>query len=569
MSLKAGHESIGDSRAGVALVRGELIPLLGVLLGAVTLMATLWLAPAGLVPTADAGQYSVWSCRGPDGSPVSTEAWRLSERNAVATDFSLSDDCLTGGSLDAESAASGLGAKSQAWATFELPRGDTITGYTVWRYLHAPVVFGGTYVSAIRETSGGASVDDGCASTLVIPIYNCSTSGSISDPLDPSNEHFRPGVSLSGLDLYTGCASNSCPPTAPFPGSAFRLYRSEVQIADNFAPTVVSAGGTVTGPEPVSGRASLTITGSDPGSGIAGFSLLMDGALVAAGAPDGSPPTCSLPYTVARPCLAGGSRTFTFDTGTMSPGGHSASGTIIDAAGNSTAWGPVNFTVAEPGVPVPVPDNGVPATTTSRLRIDRAMVDHRPGRNAIISGRLVTAAGIPVAGATLTASLVNVASRNQAEKPLPATVTDSGGRFRIPVKGGGAKKVTVSYAPIKGGVPVATISATARARIAIRLKRRPARVKRGQKVTFRGKVAGGGPAVEGANVEVQAIVSGRWRTIANVTARRNGAFVWPYRFRYVERNAIFSFRAVVRRTPGWPWPTLRSKRVKVRVNGAR
>src|SRR5690606_30581803 len=99
----------------------------------------------------------------------------------------------------------------------------------------------------------------------------------------------------------------------------------------------------------------------------------------------------------------------------------------------------------------------------------------------------------------LAVKLVPLASRNQAERQLPDVLTTADGRFRIPVKGVGAKQVTVSYAPILGGVPVATATATARARVTLRLKRRPARVKRGQKVTFRGNLAGGGPAVGGAN----------------------------------------------------------------------
>lgn len=564
MSLNAGDESIGDSRTGsTAPVE---VPIHFLTLAA--LLLTVVFSMAGPPPAASAAEYSVWSCRGPDGSALSAEAWRLRTWNAGPADFASHDGCIAGGALEAESVVTGLGARSQAWATFDLPRGDVISGYTLWRYLFAPVTFGGSYVSAVRETSGGSTFDDGCASVLMIPDFTCSSSGSPSDPLDPGNEVARSGVPLDGLDLYTGCVSNSCPATAPSTGSVFRLYRSVVRIEDNFAPSVGAVDGTIAGSAPVSGRASVTVTGSDAGSGLAEVSLSLDGTPAASGPPDGSPATCSLPYTVARPCLSGGSRTFTFDTGTMSPGTHSASGTITDAAGNTTSWGPIYFQVADPVVPAPVPDNGNPATVSPRLKVDRKVVDHRAGRTAIISGRLTTETGVPVAGARLTARLAPLAANDRTERRLPDAMTATDGRFRIPVKGAGARQISVSYSPILGGPPVASVSATARARVTLHLKRRPARVKRGQKVTFRGGLAGGGPSAGGANVEIQAIVSGRWRAIANVKARRNGTFAWPYRFRYVERDAIFSFRAVVRRTLGWPWPTLRSKRVRVRVNGA-
>ncbi len=566
MAPKAGFESIGDSRAGHLLLGDMAILFLGLL----ACLGAMGLAPSSSMPSASAAEYSVWSCRGPDGSPVSADAWRLQIWNAAPSDFALSDDCQTGGSLRAESAATGLGIKAQAWAGFDLPRGDVITGYRVWRYLYAPAILGGIYVSAIQERTGGTTVDDGCASVLALPNYTCSFAGSTSDPLDPSNLRDRPGISLSGLDLYTGCISTSCPPTAPTTGSSFRLYRSQVRIADNSSPSLESIGGTIAGPDPVSGRASVTVTGTDSGGGLAAFSLNLDGAGVVSGAPDGSPATCATPYTVPRPCLRGGSRTFTFDTETMSPGQHFAAGTIVDAAGNSTPWGPVYFTVADPPEPPDrVPDNGTPATASPRLTADRSVVSHPAGREATISGRLTTETGIPVSSATLTVKMTTVGSADQSGRDLAPVTTTADGRFRVPVKGAGAKQVTVSYAPIKGSVPVASVSAMARARVTVRLKRRPARVKRGKKVRFSGRLVGGGTAVSGANVEIQAIVSGGWRAIANVRARRNGSFAWRYRFRFVERNAIFSFRALVRRTLGWPWPDLKSKRVKVKVNGAR
>lgn len=93
----------------------------------------------------------------------------------------------------------------------------------------------------------------------------------------------------------------------------------------------------------------------------------------------------------------------------------------------------------------------------------------------------------------------------------------------------------------------------------------PRRIRIGKSVTFKGQIGGGGPSVAGAAAEIQAISSGRWQTVANVRVKQGGKFVWKYRFRYVERDAIFSFRALVRDTPGWPWPTTQSKKIKVRI----
>lgn len=561
MGLTTNPESIVDSPPGKAQLLGTARRFLAL----AALTAGLLLAPAGGDPVAAAGEYQVWSCRGPDGSPISAGAWRLRAWNDAPGDFTLSGNCVAGGWIGAAAADTGLTPSSQAWATFDLPRGGEITGYRIWRYLSTPPLPGTGYVAAVRDSDAGSITERGCASSQIVPLYTCFVSGTTADPLDPSNEYARAGVSLDRLDLYTGCLTGTCPPTSPIDGPEMRIYRSVVQIADDAAPVVSSIGGTAVTAEPINGPASLTVTASDSGGGLRSISLRIDGQPVASGPPAGSPATCAVPYSIPRPCLAGGSRSFTFDTRNMSAGAHHASGTVTDAAGNSTDWGPLWFTVAETVAPTPDPDNGSPATVSPRLRFDRSLVDHRAARNAVLRGRLTTDSGAPVAGATLTARLATIPA-GKAERDLAPVRTGPDGRFAVRVRGAGAKRVTVSYAPHVGGAPVASAAATARSRIALSLRPRPKRVRRGRVVRFRGRVTGVGAAAGGANLEIQAVAGGSWRTVANVRVRANGTFVWPYRFRFVERNALFSFRAVLRRTPGWPWATATGKRVKVRVD---
>jgi hypothetical protein len=56
--------------------------------------------------------------------------------------------------------------------------------------------------------------------------------------------------------------------------------------------------------------------------------------------------------------------------------------------------------------------------------------------------------------------------------------------------------------------------------------------------------------------------------VETVTVGAGGAFDWTHRFRYVERDALFSFRAVIPKTPGWPWRTARSPRIRVAIEAA-
>ena len=104
-------------------------------------------------------------------------------------------------------------------------------------------------------------------------------------------------------------------------------------------------------------------------------------------------------------------------------------------------------------------------------------------------------------------------------------------------------------------------------KLALRLTPRPRKLRAGQTVRFLGQLRGAGKAARGAVVAIQAIAGGRWTTVDTVVADAHGNFSWSHRFRYVERDALFSFRAVVPRTPGWPWPTVRSHRIQLPIEG--
>lgn len=128
--------------------------------------------------------------------------------------------------------------------------------------------------------------------------------------------------------------------------------------------------------------------------------------------------------------------------------------------------------------------------------------------------------------------------------------------------------MTVSFAPAAGAAPTARATATVRTRLALAIRRSHGRLRRGQAVVLDGRLRGAGASARGAVVELQAIVSGAWRPVGAVAADRHGRWRWRYRFTRVQRDAIFTFRAVVRRSPGWPWPLQRSRPVEVRVDGA-
>lgn len=519
---------------------------------------------------ATAGEYDVWSCRGPAGEPLPADAWKQETDFAEPGDVSLTDDCATGGPVMLEMTDSGTGTRKARLALdFDLPPGAAVSGYRLNRAIRAAASFGPpyTYVSAVGETTGNMTENWGCASSLAPPYYNCSFLGSAVDPNDPGNEWVRSGLSLDHLSVWVGCISNGCnPPFAP-PAAYFALWSSQVTVDDPAGPVIAAVGGTLAGPDPVWGKANLFIEAQDSTSGVASMDLEVDGVPYQSILID--TPGCAEPYRSAQPCPVGAGRVFTVDTTTLGEGVHTATGTVRDAAGNETSFGPVGFTVSNPVPPEPVPDNGDPAVAEPVIGLDSASIWHRPGERVAIGGRLTTQAGVPVVGARLAAGLRHLAAKGSAPVDLPEATTDANGRFRIPVPGPGAREVELSFSPHQGASPTVQSRVLVRSRLALSLRRKPARIRIGRKVRFGGRLLGAGPSARGIPVEIQARVSGRWETVATVRTRGTGNWVWKYRFRYVKRDAVFSFRALVRSTPGWPWPATRTGVRKVRISVGR
>ena len=97
-------------------VRGPMcLAALALLVG---LLATA--APAG------AATYTVYSCRGPAGLPISTRAWQADDG-----DLGVSDKCADGGSLSASIDPVNRGKQQLSGLRFMTPPGTVIAGYRV------------------------------------------------------------------------------------------------------------------------------------------------------------------------------------------------------------------------------------------------------------------------------------------------------------------------------------------------------------------------------------------------------------------------------------------------------
>ncbi|HST43434.1 MAG TPA: carboxypeptidase-like regulatory domain-containing protein, partial [Conexibacter sp.] len=519
-------------------------------------------------------------------------------------DVVLADACAGGGALDVALA----GGRSflpgvRGSLTFHSPPGTHIDSWTVWRSLAVAPPGGSSsdYVAAISER-GSAIVQQGCSSAQSAP-FGCLTVGSETDPLDPANRVDRAGTPvLSALELWVGCRSAVCDEPVGAAPARLRLHGSRLEVHDLSAPERPQLSGTLLAPGPISGSATLVVESADEGGGIAETTVSLDGEPWRTSAPAGTRGTCREPYTVLQPCPSAAARAFTLDTTTLPDGPHTVGGAIVDAAGNAVLWGPVAFEVRQPArddgdddgrrggggpppgdggrgggqapippppppvVPSPPTGNGAPAVERPRLRLLDRSLSRRPGRGVRITGTLHSAGGVPIVGARLTVLAHQLGTGDQRGRALATVTTDSTGRFSFVVRGHGAERYTVAFAPAEGAAATAAAAATVRAPATLSITRSQARLRRGQTVVLRGRLRGFGAAARGAVVELQAIVSGDWRTVGTVRADAQGRYAWRYRFVSVTRDTLFTFRALVRRTPGWPWPELRTRRIAVRVD---
>ena len=527
---------------------------------------------------ADAKTYTVWSCRGPAGEPLSTAAWETRTVNAAAGDVAFADTCAEGGSLRVSLAPGrGFDAAVVGMAAFSAPPGTRIVDYRLWRSLAvAPPQFlrAFDYGAAIAESNGGASVPRGCSTMS----STCRSAGDPGDPLAPVNEFTHDGLPLDALGLQVSCERSWCQAPSGTPARA-ELYRARVVVDDSLPPAVAQLFGSVLeGPVPA-GPATLTVAASDAGAGVASVSLSIDGGATRTAA--AAHPACREPYVVAAPCPGTVTESFSIDGAALTPGRHSVSGTVSDAAGNVTGWGPVDFEVRRPDAPVtPAPPapvtsiapaahvptgvvNGGPA---ARLRLAKRSVVHAPGKPARLTGTLRTPQGEPIANARLQLTSFDLGVEDAERRRLAPVATDARGRFTAIVRRDGAQRVTVAFAADPAAEPTASVSATVRTRLSLTAAPDRGWLLKGRTLTLSGRLRGAGASGRGAIIRVESIVNGRWTPVGVARARADGRYRWRYRFVHLTRDTTFSFRALVEQTPGWPWPSVRSARLRVNVD---
>jgi hypothetical protein len=268
---------------------------------------------------------------------------------------------------------------------------------------------------------------------------------------------------------------------------------------------------------------------------------------------------------------------------------------IEDAAGNSTTVLPERiFTVPRPpdtAVPAsasPGPSNAptvqpivvAPASTAAvatplaQLTLTGPAVRRLPSAGAFrLVGRLLDLEGNPIPQA-----IVGIQTRPYFPKsgattgtwtPLGSAMTDADGQFSAQIPAGASRSILVVYHPgTPGQAPsaVTETNAVVPARVVVRARR--TRVRNGQSVILRGRVAGPIPR-GGVRVALEVREPSRWIPVATtrrlVRTSKSGSFELAYRFRKTFRRATYRFRVVANEDSGFPYSRAASRPIDVHV----
>jgi hypothetical protein len=191
------------------------------------------------------------------------------------------------------------------------------------------------------------------------------------------------------------------------------------------------------------------------------------------------------------------------------------------------------------------------------------------GESAAIAGTLTTAAGAPMAGASLCVEeqLIGAGADAGDRVVVPRTgltQTNASGNYVYRLPAGPSREVVVVY---RDGLGEATAAVRYFAPAMPTLHAAPRRTRnRGRPVRFWGKLPG--PQARGRVVVLQAARgSDDWITFRQMTTDGDGRFEAGYLFNRTPYDYTYTFRALVPRQAGYPWLVGTSPLVQVEVMG--
>jgi hypothetical protein len=532
-------------------------------------MAGLWLAAFGCVvlilalctSSARAGTWTLASCTQPDGQPAPTEGWSTSATGAVGPDSGDTNTCAQGGDLSAvTSGEAPQGAYEGPEWVFTAPAGSTIAGGSIAATLISP--HGQAWLGTPSASYDSADVVANCQYNLA-----CGQDGTLSGAF--------PITHLGGSSLYAVAVcvgpyegATSCPATGGIDAGVY-VSSAAIALANSATPAASGFGGTLLSPN-AQGTQELTFLASDPGGpGVYLVTAQIDGKTIYSGTPDNNEGRCipiggtggTLMFDHSQPCRASESVDLPINTTALANGQHTLKVTVEDAAENASVVydGPIttqqpsnNSLGALPGPGASVASglarglgqpNGIAASEGARLRLGQhGRLTRSFAKRALgISGRLMSAQGQPIGGATL--ELLQQTASSPRLKLIGHVKTSATGTFVARAPAGPSRTIAVAYRAFSGdGAYAATARIIESVQAGIQLGISPRRTGSEGAITLTGHVLGPVPP-QGVSVDLLVHYRGHWEPFRTPRTDAAGHFTVVYQFEGARGR--FPFRAEV------------------------
>jgi hypothetical protein len=537
-----------------------------VLVGALAIAGVL-----GDAAGASAGQYHVYACRTPAGESAPADGWSGTVAAGGAIDDYATDSCGEGGALVAalgDQTPHAAYTDMASWA-FEAPSGETIADATLWRagYLHGSPGEPATYQFWLAGTTQ-TKVFDEC-----IYSQECTAQGTLGQPQSTANSVAVPGANL-GTDIYMsvscggGLSQSKCNNgfgDANGNAAIVNLYAADITLEQNAGPSAGAVSGELTSAPTLKGASDVAFSATDPGSGVYEALFDVDGRVVQSTVVDSNGGRCrnigqtsdgSAAFLYVQPCVASVSADVPFDTTRVSNGAHHLIVSVIDAAGNAAPVLDRNVTIENP--PPPGTPNGTNASAKATLavgwqRTKKDSLTSSFGHAQTLSGRLTSAAGLPIAGARIEVRATPAYAGAKGVQ-MASPLTASNGRFSVRVAPGvSSRTLQFAYRSHFGdAIPAAMRSLTLKVHASIALGVTPRTASVGRSIFFRGRLRGQPVPAAGKQLVLEARSAGSgWIEFNVIRTDRRGRYHASYRFKFAG-PARYQFR--VRSEPESDYP---------------
>lgn len=500
---------------------------------------------------ARAGEYHVYSCRMPDGQSAPVDGWSGSVGAGGAWDVYALNTCGEGGALVAAlgDATSHLANVDTASQVFSPPSVERVAAAKLWR---AGDTAGGSIVNATYQfwLAGPAqtAIFDEC-----LYVLGCVNRGDLANPLADENRVTVPDVNL-GPSLYAtascgGVSEYKCPAAkgdANGYAAALYIYAADITLEQSEGPHASGVGGELTSAPTLRGAVPISFDATDPGSGVWQAVFGVDGRVVQSTVVNDNGGRCrdvgqtsdGLPaFLYVQPCAQSVSADVAFDSTKAGNGAHRLTVSVIDAAGNAAPVLDRAVTIDNP--PPPGAPNGVNASAQARLAVRwagtaKASARGRFSRARTLSGRLTTAGGQPISGATIDVR-ATPAYEGARSLTMASPRTDADGRFSVSVPAGASSR-TLHFAyraHLDDAQPAATGALRLVTRAGIALRVSPHTAYAGSSIHFRGRLRGGPIPSAGKQLVLEARSPGSaWIQFKVVRTDARGRYRASYRFKF-------------------------------------